>query len=75
MASYPAVETATSVLLAKSQADELLDDVFINFPLFFVGLIFGYAALETAKSQFEVQHPVDQFNLKRFNQPQLIQLT
>jgi len=57
MASLPAVETATSVLLAKSQADELLDEVFINFPLFFVGLIFGYAALETAKSQLDVELP------------------
>jgi hypothetical protein len=46
-----------TALLAKSEADKLLDEFFIVFPLAFVGLIFGYAAKETAKSALEVEFP------------------
>jgi hypothetical protein len=53
----PALELAPTVLLAKSQGDELLEQVFSSFPLAFVGLVFGYAALETAKGVLEVEFP------------------
>jgi hypothetical protein len=46
-----------TALLAKSEADELLDEFFIVFPLAFCGLIFGYAAKETAKSALDVEFP------------------
>jgi hypothetical protein len=55
-ASSLPVEVPT-VLLAKSEADELLGDIFLSFPLAVVGAVFGYAALQTAKSVLEVEFP------------------
>ena len=38
----PAVFAATSELLAKSEADELLEEFFINFPTLFTGICLAY---------------------------------
>lgn len=46
-----------TALLAKSEADELLDDILISFPLVVVGAVFGYAAVQTAQSTLEVEVP------------------
>jgi hypothetical protein len=54
--SLPMVD-ATTVLVAKSEADMLLDDTFAAFPLAVVGAIFGYAALGAAQSTLEVEIP------------------
>jgi len=41
----------------KSDADLALEEFVIFFPLMVTGAVFGYAALETAKSQLEVEIP------------------
>jgi hypothetical protein len=56
VAMLPAVDVSTA-LLAKSQGDELLEEIFLNFPLAIVGAVFGYAAVQTAKGVLEVEIP------------------
>merc|ERR1719379_1113531 len=48
---------APTVLVAASQADELLGDALAAFPIFVVGTVFGYAALQTAQSVLDVELP------------------
>lgn len=54
---------ATSVLLAKSQADEFLEDFLISFPVLVCGTVVGYAALQFALSTFEAELPEGKENI------------
>jgi hypothetical protein len=55
--THEAATQAATVLMAKSEADMLLDDFFGAFPLMVVGALFGYAALQTGKKVLEVEIP------------------
>jgi len=46
----PLVDSAPSLLLAKSEADELLEEIFGTFPTAFTGLCLGAFAVEYAKN-------------------------
>ena len=41
---------ASSVLLAKSEGDELLEEIFLQFPLAFFGLVLGFFVREYVKN-------------------------
>ena len=46
----PAVIAATTELLAKSEADELLEEFFINFPTLFTGICLAFFVVQYIQS-------------------------
>jgi len=48
-----AIESATTLLARKSEADELIEEIFITFPVVFAGLLLGFFIVEYVKKQQE----------------------